>query len=68
MPLSPVIAAKKARPSDGGSDEVCNLYLIFCDVISEIAVIHLLLCTKFFIYVVICQYNLNVDWSENLPC
>lgn len=23
VPLSPVIAAKKARPSDGGSDEVC---------------------------------------------
>lgn len=24
VPLSPVIAAKKARPSDGGSDEVCE--------------------------------------------
>uniref|UniRef100_A0A3B3C1J0 Anaphase-promoting complex subunit 1 n=1 Tax=Oryzias melastigma TaxID=30732 RepID=A0A3B3C1J0_ORYME len=24
VPLSPVIAAKKARPSDGGSDEVCH--------------------------------------------
>lgn len=24
VPLSPVIAAKKARPSDGGSEEVCD--------------------------------------------
>uniref|UniRef100_A0A3Q2CTV5 Anaphase-promoting complex subunit 1 n=1 Tax=Cyprinodon variegatus TaxID=28743 RepID=A0A3Q2CTV5_CYPVA len=26
VPLSPVIAAKKARPSDGGSDEILTLY------------------------------------------
>uniref|UniRef100_A0A3B3XXL5 Anaphase-promoting complex subunit 1 n=1 Tax=Poecilia mexicana TaxID=48701 RepID=A0A3B3XXL5_9TELE len=26
VPLSPVIAAKKARPSDGGSDEVCKMH------------------------------------------
>lgn len=32
VPLSPVIAAKKARPSDGGSDEVCGKCLICCDV------------------------------------
>uniref|UniRef100_A0A671WIS7 Anaphase promoting complex subunit 1 n=1 Tax=Sparus aurata TaxID=8175 RepID=A0A671WIS7_SPAAU len=31
VPLSPVIAAKKARPSDGGSDEVCDECLICCD-------------------------------------
>lgn len=31
VPLSPVIAAKKARPSDGGSDEVCDKCLICCD-------------------------------------
>lgn len=28
VPLSPVIAAKKARPSDGGSDEVCGECMI----------------------------------------
>lgn len=28
VPLSPVIAAKKARPSDGGSDEVRDQHLI----------------------------------------
>lgn len=28
LPLSPVIAAKKARPSDGGSDEVGHERLI----------------------------------------
>lgn len=28
VPLSPVIAAKKARPSDGGSDEVRDQRLI----------------------------------------
>uniref|UniRef100_A0A3P8R8S0 Anaphase-promoting complex subunit 1 n=1 Tax=Astatotilapia calliptera TaxID=8154 RepID=A0A3P8R8S0_ASTCA len=33
MPLSPVIAAKKARPSDGGSDEVCYLSVSCCDVL-----------------------------------
>lgn len=34
LPLSPVIAAKKARPSDGGSDEVCHEHLIlYLDVI-----------------------------------
>lgn len=27
VPLSPVIAAKKARPSDGGSDEVCESHI-----------------------------------------
>lgn len=32
VPLSPVIAAKKARPSDGGSDEVCDECLICWDV------------------------------------
>ena len=32
VPLSPVIAAKKARPSDGGSDEVCDSSMICCDV------------------------------------
>lgn len=34
LPLSPVIAAKKARPSDGGSEEVCREHLIlYLDVI-----------------------------------
>uniref|UniRef100_A0AAX7VSF9 Anaphase-promoting complex subunit 1 n=1 Tax=Astatotilapia calliptera TaxID=8154 RepID=A0AAX7VSF9_ASTCA len=35
MPLSPVIAAKKARPSDGGSDEVCYLSVSCCDVLEH---------------------------------
>lgn len=33
VPLSPVIAAKKARPSDGGSDEVCDV----CDTVSTLS-------------------------------
>lgn len=31
VPLSPVIAAKKARPSDGGSDEVCDGRMVDLD-------------------------------------